>query len=101
MRSRIAALFGLVFVVLGVASTAQAQVRPKWNLKSDNSPYVSGLYAKGPIRTADVTTPLGTEAVTEILAGPANGSSEGYLMFTRMPSGAHGPSLFTLPDEHF
>ena len=101
MRCRIAAVFVVAFVVLGVAFTARAQARPKWNLKIDNSPYVYGLYAKGPIRTADLTTPLGKEAVTEILAGPTNGSNEGYLMFTRMPSGAHGPALFTLPDEHF
>ncbi len=101
MKSRIAAVFVLVFVALSVASTARAQARPKWNLKIDNSPYVYGLYAKSPIRTADVTTPLGKEAVTEILAGPTNGSTEGYLMLTRMPSGAHGPALFTLPDEHF
>ena len=101
MKSRIAAVCVVAAMALGVASTAEAQARPKWNLKIDNSPYVYGLYAKGPIRTADVTTPLGKDAVTEILAGPTNGSTEGYLMFTRMPSGAHGPALFTLPDEHF
>ena len=93
MRSRIAAVFVVACVALGVASTARAQARPKWNIKVNET--------RDPIRTADVTTPLGKEAVTEILAGPTNGSNEGYLMFTRMPSGAHGPALFTLPDDHF
>ena len=36
----------------------------------------------------------------ERLAGPTNGSDNGYLLFTRMPAGAHGPALFTLPDDH-
>ena len=54
---------------------------------------------RGPLRAADMR-PLGKEAVSEILAGPTNGSDYGYLIFTRMPSGSHGPSLFTLPDEH-
>jgi len=87
-----------VLVVLSVcvvvaASTAHAQARPKWNIKINET--------RDPIRTADVTSPLGKEAVTEVLAGPTNGSNEGYLMFTRMPSGAHGPAMFTLPDDHF
>src|SRR5262245_25810521 len=101
MKSRIAIVCAVACAALGIASQDQAQTGPKWNLKIDNSPYAYGTYARSPIRTADVTTPLGKQAVTEILAGPANGSTEGYLMFTRMPSGAHGPTLFTLPDEHF
>jgi len=54
---------------------------------------------RGPLRAADVR-PLGQDAVSEVLAGPTNGSDHGYLIFTRMPASAHGPSLFTLPDEH-
>ena len=101
MKSRTAAGFVVAFMVLGMASSAHAQARPTWNLTIDNRPYVYGTYARSPIRAADVTTPLGRDAVTEILAGPTNGSNEGYLMFTRMPTGARGPALFTLPDEHF
>jgi len=56
--------------------------------------------ARGPIRAADVTTPLGKKVSSEILGGPANGSDAGYLIYTRMPAGAHGPSLFTLPVDH-
>jgi mannose-6-phosphate isomerase-like protein (cupin superfamily) len=54
---------------------------------------------RGPVRAADPRPPT-SGASSEILAGPTNGSDYGYLIFTRMPSGAHGPSLFTLPDEH-
>jgi mannose-6-phosphate isomerase-like protein (cupin superfamily) len=56
--------------------------------------------ARGPIRTADLTTPLGKTVSSEILGGPANGSDAGYLIYTRMPAGAHGPALFTLPVDH-
>jgi len=38
--------------------------------------------------------------MSEILGGPTNGSDNGYLIYTRMAPGAHGPSLFTLPVEH-
>ncbi len=56
--------------------------------------------ARGPIRTADVSAPLGKSVSSEILGGPANGSDAGYLIYTRMPAGAHGPTLFTLPSDH-
>ena len=55
---------------------------------------------RGPIRTADVSAPLGRTVSSEILGGPANGSDAGYLIYTRMPAGAHGPALFTLPADH-
>jgi mannose-6-phosphate isomerase-like protein (cupin superfamily) len=55
---------------------------------------------RGPVRAADVSSPLGNKASSEILAGPANGSDNGYLLFTRMAPGAQGPALFTLPDNH-
>ena len=56
--------------------------------------------ARGPIRTADTATPLGKNVSSEILGGPANGSDSGYLIYTRMPAGARGPALFTLPADH-
>ena len=56
---------------------------------------------RGPIRSAELSKPLGKTAFSEILAGPTNGSDNAYLIYTRMPSGAHGPSLFTLPVEHY
>ena len=55
---------------------------------------------RGPIRTVDVSAPLGRTVSSEILGGPANGSDAGYLIYTRMPAGAHGPALFTLPSDH-
>jgi mannose-6-phosphate isomerase-like protein (cupin superfamily) len=56
--------------------------------------------ARGPIRTADTRTPLGKTVSSEILGGPANGSDAAYLIYTRMPPGARGPALFTLPTDH-
>jgi|GEM_PF-1670390 len=56
--------------------------------------------ARGPFRTADTTTPLGKTVSSEILGGPANGLEAAYLIYTRMPAGAHGPALFTLPVDH-
>lgn len=55
---------------------------------------------RGPVRAADVSSPLGKEASSEILGGPANGSENAYLLFTRMAPGAQGPALFTMPDNH-
>jgi mannose-6-phosphate isomerase-like protein (cupin superfamily) len=56
--------------------------------------------ARGPFRTADVTAPLGRSVSSQVLGGPSNGSDAGYLIYTRMPAGAHGPALFTLPADH-
>jgi mannose-6-phosphate isomerase-like protein (cupin superfamily) len=56
---------------------------------------------RGPIRSADLSKALGKTAVSEILGGPTSGSDNAYLIYTRMPSGAHGPALFTLPVEHY
>jgi mannose-6-phosphate isomerase-like protein (cupin superfamily) len=55
---------------------------------------------RGPIRAADISSPLGKEVRSEILGGPTNGSDAAYLIFTRMPPSAQGPALFTLPDDH-
>ena len=92
MKSYAAAVFVVAMAAVGVTAAAQSGSKPKWNARLNET--------RGPVRAADMTTPLGKEAVSEILAGPTNGSDQGYLIFTRMPSGAHGPSLFTLPDEH-
>jgi len=76
-------------------STAKAtpKSRSGWTVKLNET--------RGPVRAADTSSPLGKTAVSEILAGPANGSDAAYLIFTRMPSGAHGPALATLQDDHY
>jgi mannose-6-phosphate isomerase-like protein (cupin superfamily) len=82
-------------LVAGTSTTAQNQSagnRLTWATRLSD--------ARGPIRTADTTTPLGKTVSSEILAGPANGSDAAYLIYTRMPAGAHGPALFTLPADH-
>ena len=56
---------------------------------------------RGPIRAADTSSLPGKEASSEILGGPTNGSDNAYLIYTRMPAGARGPALFTLPVEHY
>ena len=76
---------------VAVAGTAGAQGKSKWNLVINET--------RGPVRAADMQMPLKKDAVTQILAGPTNGSDNGYLLFTRMPAGAHGPALYTLPDD--
>jgi mannose-6-phosphate isomerase-like protein (cupin superfamily) len=48
-----------------------------------------------------VSAVSGEEAVSEILGGPANGSDNAYVIYTRMPPGKHGPALFTLPVENY
>ena len=70
-----------------VMATAQNNSRtgPKWNIKVNET--------KGPVRTADVSTPLGQDVVSEILAGPPNGEDDAYMIFTRMPAGARGRAL--------
>lgn len=86
------------FIVLIAAwaittSTQTSKNQTKWQVRLTET--------RGPVRAADVSSPLGKEVVSEILAGPTNGSEAGYLMFTRIPGGARGPSLFTLPDDHY
>ena len=90
MRSWLLPLW--IAACVALAGTAGAQSKPKWNTVINET--------RGPIRAADLQTPLGKNAVSQILAGPTNGSDNGYLIFTRMPAGAHGPALFTLPDDH-
>jgi mannose-6-phosphate isomerase-like protein (cupin superfamily) len=91
MKSCIASLF-VGLAVLTVPTAALSAETVKWNVRINET--------RGPIRAADVKTPLAKEMVSEILAGPTNGSDNGYVIFTRTPSGARGPSLFTLADDH-
>ena len=81
----VTALLALACVAcLGRATAAQeGAIKPQWNLRLNET--------RGPLRAAD-TRPLGRDAVSEVLAGPTNGSDQGYIVFTRMPTGAHGPS---------
>lgn len=72
---------------------AGAQSKPHWSLTLNET--------RGPIRSVDLSKPLGRTTVSEILGGPTSGSDNAYLIYTRMPSGAHGPALFTLPAEHY
>jgi len=83
----IAACFAAgAMLVSGLA--AQSATKVKWDVKL--------IDQRGPFRTADVTRPTGKEAMTQILGGPGNGSEAGYLLYTKMAAGAHGPALFTL-----
>jgi mannose-6-phosphate isomerase-like protein (cupin superfamily) len=92
MKANIAVLLVAAFAIGGPTTAAQDAARLKWSVRLNET--------RGPIRSADVQTPMGKEMVSEILAGPTNGSDNGYVIFTRTPGGAHGPSLFTLSDEH-
>jgi mannose-6-phosphate isomerase-like protein (cupin superfamily) len=83
----------VVAVALGSGAAGQyAQNKVQWNLRLNET--------RGPIRTPDVS-PLSQGASSEILGGPANGSENAYLLYTRMAPGARGPALFTLPVEHY
>jgi mannose-6-phosphate isomerase-like protein (cupin superfamily) len=82
-----AGLFIFVVASLAVPVGAQSQWSPMLN------------ETRGPIRAVNLSKPLGKTAVSEILGGPTSGSDNAYLIYTRMPSGAHGPALFTLPVE--
>jgi mannose-6-phosphate isomerase-like protein (cupin superfamily) len=91
MKAVVAGLF-----VLALASSAFGQERSnavRWNLRINET--------RGPIRTADTSPLAGQAASSEILGGPTNGSDNAYLIYTRMPAGARGPALFTLPVEHY
>lgn len=94
-KSFVAALFLVVLAPL--ATTAAAQTGDG---KSGMNLTVKVNETRGPVRAADVSSPLGKTVVSEILGGPTNGSDAAYLIFTRMPPGAQGPALFTLSDEH-
>ncbi|PYU27816.1 MAG: hypothetical protein DMG32_05010 [Acidobacteria bacterium] len=86
-----AGLLAVMFASQIVPAAAQSKLN--WSLTLNET--------RGPIRSADLSKPLGKTAVSEILGGPTSGSDNAYLIYTRMPSGAHGPALFTLPVEHY
>ncbi len=84
----------VVFAVVALAITAVGQTgsgKLHWTVRLNET--------RGPIRTADVSKPADKTAVSEILGGPTSGSDNAYIIYTRMPSDAHGPALFTLPVE--
>ena len=96
MRTKyfLAGVFVVLIAVVSLAITAVAQTgsgKLNWTLRVNET--------RGPIRTADMSAPSGKTALSEILGGPTNGSDSGYIIYTRMAAGAHGPALFTLPVE--
>ena len=94
MKSAIAGMFVLGLTVAGHNALAQgASGTLRWNLRLNET--------RGPLRTADTSPASGKEASSEILGGPTNGSDNAYLIYTRMPAGARGPALATLPVEHY
>ena len=89
-------LFVFLLAMVSLAMTSAARTSPgkiNWKLRLNET--------RGPIRTANVSTPSGKTAVSEILGGPTSGSDNAYLIYTRMAAGAHGPALFTLPVDHY
>jgi len=91
MKPVVAGLFVLVLASSTFGQGSSNAVR--WNLRINET--------RGPIRTADTSPLSGQAASSEILGGPTNGSDNAYLIYTRMPAGARGPALFTLPVEHY
>ena len=89
-----------VIVVVGLLLAGTITISQNQNTGSRLTWDVRLVDARGPIRTADTKTPLGKTVSSEILAGPANGLDAAYLIYTRMPAGARGPALFTLPVDH-
>jgi mannose-6-phosphate isomerase-like protein (cupin superfamily) len=85
---------GLFVLVLASSAFGQGSSNAvRWNLRINET--------RGPIRAADTSPLSGQAASSEILGGPTNGSDNAYLIYTRMPAGARGPALFTLPVEHY
>jgi mannose-6-phosphate isomerase-like protein (cupin superfamily) len=93
MKRLVAGLFVLVLTVPAGSASAQGSGALRWNLRLSET--------RGPIRTVETSPLPGKEASSEILGGPTNGSDNAYLIYTRMPAGARGPALFTLPVEHY
>ena len=93
MKSFVAGVLLVVVAALGITAAAQTDTtKLNWALRLNET--------RGPVRAVDLSTPLGKTASSEILGGPSNGSDNAYLIYTRMPSGAHGPALFTLGVDH-
>ena len=87
----VAALFVVFAASLNTAAAQSGKV--KWAVSLNET--------RGPIRAPDLSKLLAKEATSEILGGPTNGSDAAYLIYTRMPPGAHGPALFTVSVEHY
>lgn len=88
--------FVVLTVLLSLAIALPAQMgseKVDWTLRMNE--------ARGPIRSADMSTLSGKTAVSEILGGPSSGSVNAYILYTRMPPGAHGPALYTLPVDDY
>src|SRR5690348_13093876 len=86
-----AGVLALILASSAVPATAQSKLH--WSLTLNET--------RGPVRSANLSAPLSKAAASEIMGGPTNGSDNAYLIYTRMPSGSHGPALFTLPVEHY
>lgn len=95
---------GLLIIILGIVAVV-AYARPGASDEGGtkaahkNSGMFHMSMARGPIRAVDLS-PLGKEVSSEIVAGPANGLDSAFLIYTRMPAGAHGPKMYTLPVDH-
>lgn len=81
----------LLVTALAVTLSAQNHTANNWTIKINET--------RGPVRAVSIM-PQVTSATTEILAGPANGSDNAYLMFTRLPAGRRGPAMSVLSDDH-
>jgi mannose-6-phosphate isomerase-like protein (cupin superfamily) len=87
-------IIGCGLLISGVTATPAAQNKAGkngWTIKINET--------RGPVRAVSIG-PSVMSPTTEILAGPANGSDNGYLMFTRLPAGGRGPAMSVLPDDH-
>jgi mannose-6-phosphate isomerase-like protein (cupin superfamily) len=91
MKFLSAGLFAMIFAGLMVSAVAQS--KPDWSVTMNET--------RGPIRSVDLSKPLGKTAASQILGGPTNGSDNAYLIYTRTPSGAHGPAMFSLPVDDY
>jgi mannose-6-phosphate isomerase-like protein (cupin superfamily) len=89
-----------ICAIAGYARTGAAQESaPKAANKGAGGHMFHMGAVRGPIRAVDLS-PLGKDVSSEIVAGPANGLDSAFLIYTRMPAGAHGPKMYTLPVEH-
>ena len=98
-RSFVNGLILLMCAVFAITAAAQTSTTNesahKTVHKADGTPTFHLSEVRGPIRPVDLS-PLGKEVSSEVVGGPANGSDNAYLIYTRMPAGTHGPAMFTL-----
>jgi mannose-6-phosphate isomerase-like protein (cupin superfamily) len=91
------ALFAALLAT-GVAAYSQTAAPAKAGKTAYESFYHESS-ARGPIRAVS-TAPLGKEVSSEIMAGPTSGLDSAFLIYTRLPAGAHGPAMYTMPADH-